>query len=557
VEIPDSWFGDYTETGDLATLEHIELDLKRHLLGIEEKLAVVRGQGAASYVDDPLGFIRECVRFRGGRGLTPYQEEIIGTFPQVRRIAVRGPRGLGKSTLASLIVLWFAVTRDAAGRDWKIITTAGSWQQLRDYLWREIAKWANCLDFGKIGRPPFNPRGELMKTGLSLRHGLALASSPDTPAKIEGVHGDSVLAVLDEAKIISPETFDSIEGAFSGSGEGSDLEAYALCISTPGEPSGRFYDIHKRVPGLEDWHIRHVTLDEAVAAGRMTRTWVEQRKKLWGETSALFQNHVLGEFCADDEDAIIPLSWVEAAVTRWREWDADGRPDPQGPRVAGVDVATTGKDHTAVATRYGDVIIGIRTWARADTMETAGRVRQVLDADPEITAIVDSRGVGSGTYHRLREMGCRVDPFDSSAKATRRDRTGQLSFKNLRAAAWWHCRDLLDPSAGAALALPPDDELIGDLTCVHKKILSDGKILAELKDDVRKRIGRSTDKGDAVVMALWAAQGSWMDAYRTTGNCEHCGLWFRPDLPDGSARTHCPRCRKRLEVPGDGEDEAA
>ena len=295
VEIPDAWFGGYSEdSGDLAGLEHIELGLKTRLLGIEEKLAKARGQGAAAMVHDPVAFIDTYIRFPPGRDLAPYQRSIIGDFPDAKRLAVRGPRGLGKSALASLLILWFALTRDAAGIDWKIMTTAGSWHQLESYLWREIAKWARRVDWEKMGRPVPNERTELMKTKLRLRHGDADAASPDTPEKIEGAHADHIMLVVDEAKIVSAETFDAAEGILSGAGEGSDLEAYALAISTPGEPSGRYYDIHRKAPGLEDWHVRHVTLEEAIAAGRMSQTWADQRKRLWGENSALFQNHVLG-----------------------------------------------------------------------------------------------------------------------------------------------------------------------------------------------------------------------------------------------------------------------
>ena len=544
---------DDDDENPLAALETARL---RELYAIEAEIARLKGKGAASFLHDPLGFIDAYVQFPPGEGLTAYQRDIIGGFPEAKRLAVRGCRGMGKSTTASLLILGFAATRDAAGIDWKVMTTAGSWHQLESYLWQEITKWARRIDWAKMGRPEPNERTELMKTKFRLKYGFVDAASPDTPQKIEGLHSDHVMVVLDEAKIIDTETFNSVEGALSGARKGSGREAYALAISTPGEPAGRFYDMHRHAKGLENWQARHVTVAEAIAAGRIDPDWVEQMKLLWGESSALYQNHVLGEFCADDEDAIIPLSWVEAAVERWRKWDLDGRPEQDGPRIAGVDIATTGKDHTAIALRYGDVIAGFRTYTRADTMETAGNVKVVLDADHEMRAVVDSRGVGSGTYHRLREMGLKVDPFDASAKATRRDRTGQLSFKNLRAAAWWHCRDLLDPSANATLALPPDDELIGDLTCVHKKIFSDGKILAELKDDVRKRIGRSTDKGDAVIMALWACQDSWLEAYGTTGECTNpkCGEFFRPDLPDGKMRTHCPHCRAKLEEP---EEEAA
>jgi hypothetical protein len=536
-----------------------ELAALEELAELKARLVQIRGRGVAGYYDDPVGFVENCVKFKPGRdgkprGLAAYQIEVIGDLPKYKRIAVRGPRGMGKSAIASLIVLWFAVTRDATGTDWKIATTAGSWQQLEDFLWPEIGKWAKALEWEKIGRAPFSERDELMKTRLRLRHGHAYAGSPDKHEKLEGLHADSVLYVYDEAKIIAGETFDSAEGAFSAAGDDSDLEAYALAISTPGEPAGRFYDIHTRKPGLEDWHTRHVTLEEAITAGRMTRSWADQRKRLWGESSALYQNHVLGEFCSDDEDAIIPLSWAEAAVTRWRAWDSAGRPEQDGPRIAGVDVARSGKDRSCIALRHGDVIVSLQTFAKADTMETCGRVKRIVDATPEMRAIIDAIGIGAGVYDRCREMGVKSEPFTGSAKATRKDRSGQISFRNLRSAAFWHIRDLLDPAANPVLALPPDDELIGDLTAIHKKDQSDGKVMAEPKDDIRKRIGRSTDKGDAVAMALWAASGGWHDAYGTM--CCPSGKCGRPFMreADGKPRTHCPFCQAPLD---EDEDEAA
>ncbi len=61
---------------------------------------------------------------------------------------------------------------------------------------------------------------------------------------------------------------------------------------------------------------------------------------------------------------------------------------------------------------------------------------------------------------------------------------------------------MLDPAHGHAVALPPDDTLTGDLTAPHWKVQSGGKILIESKDDIRKRLRRSTDAGDAVVQAF-------------------------------------------------------
>lgn len=551
----------YTDAPTLAMQELIDL-LRLQQLATAAKAP---DRTAAQYVDDPLGFIDNCVNFpqprRKGKatkpaGLAPYQREVMASIPEQLRVTVRGPRGLGKSTTAALILLWFALSRDAAGIDWKIVTTAGSWQQLTDFLWPEVKKWAYCLRWETIGRGPFSERTELMKTGLSLRHGLATAGSPDQPQKLEGAHADSVLYIFDESKLISADTFDAAEGAFSGASEDTGLEAFAFAISTPGEPAGRFYDMHRRAQGLEDWHTRHVTLQEAVAAGRMTMQWAAQRKKLWGETSALYQNHVLGEFCAEDEDAVIPLAWVEAAQDRWRAWDSAGRPEQDGQHVVGVDVARSGRDKSVAAVRYGDVISHLVTWAKEDTMETVGRVKGILDADPMATAIIDTIGIGAGVYDRCREMKLKAEPFVASKKTMRKDATRQFGFTNLRSAAWWNLRDLLDPSRGALLALPPDDELAGDLTSLHKKYMSDAKIQVETKDDIKKRIGRSTDKGDAVIQAMFTMIGSFHDAYGTE-MCvsDKCGRGFLREV-DGKPRTECPYCRTPLTDP-DEELEAA
>ena len=55
----------------------------------------------------------------------------------------------------------------------------------------------------------------------------------------------------------------------------------------------------------------------------------------------------------------------------------------------------------------------------------------------------------------------------------------------------------------ASLALPPDDLLIGDLVAPRYSVTSTGKIQVESKDEIRKRLGRSTDSGDAVVQACF------------------------------------------------------
>jgi hypothetical protein len=480
-----------------APVADASLERLRYLRSLQERASRIK-HGIARYYDDPVGFARDCIDWGGGEGLTEYQEEVLDSIPRRKRVAVRGPHGLGKTGIAAIAVHWFALTRDAAGVDWKIPATAGSWHQLTQYLFPEIHKWAGKLrwDMVRDGRP-YSRAHELQNLNLRLAHGSAFAGASANAALIEGAHADSLLFLFDEGKAIPATTFDACEGALGGSGE-----AFAVALSTPGPPQGRFYDICKHLPGYEDWHPVHVTLERAVAAGRVSLEWAEQRARQWGEQSAIYQNRVLGEFYASDEDSVIPLAWAEAAAARWREWDAAGRPDTGRPRTLGVDVAREGTDRTVLAVRNGPVVTELRRSVREDTMQTTGRVMAVLGTDDSRVPVVDAVGVGGGVVDRLREQGVRVLAFNAGRGSKAKDSTREFGFVGRRSEAWWTLRQALDPSGNPDIALPDDEMLLGDLSAPQWTVTSNGKIAVERKDDIRKRLGRSTDDGDAVVQAF-------------------------------------------------------
>jgi hypothetical protein len=520
-----------------ATLEELKLERLQYLKDLQARAAALN-QGVEQYFHDPVGFARDCIDWGKDGGLTFYQDDVLDLLRDHKRVSVRGPHGLGKSMVSAVTVLWFAITRDAAGVDWKVVTTAGAWRQLINYLWPEIRKWANRLKWEKIRDAPFQ-NSEMLNLALRLNHGNAFAAAASNPALIEGAHADELFFLFDESKAIDAVTFNACEGAFSGTGN-----CYAMALSTPGPPQGRFYDIQTRKPGLEDWAVKHVTLDDAIRSGRISPEWAEQRRIQWGENSSMYQNRVLGEFYAGEEDSVVPLSWAEQAVERWHVWDQAGRPAQSGVKTVGVDVARQGTDKTCLALRDGDVVTEIRTYSLEDTMTTSGRVAGILEADPERTAIVDVIGIGAGVLDRLREQRLRVDGFNAANSSRRRDKTGEMGFANLRVEAWHHVRELLDPSASPAptLCLPPDDDLLADLTTPRAaELLSGGKLKMESKDDIRKRIGRSTDKADAVIMALFTASGSWHDAYGTL-KCHKCAGGFMASTPQGP-RSKCPFCQ--------------
>ena len=460
-----------------------------------------------TYRDCPDRFARECVRWSevgaGNRQLADYQAEILGDLRTFGRACVRGPHGLGKTVINALAVLWFALTREALGLDWKIPTTASAWRQLQEFLWPEIRKWAPLLDWRRIGRPPFRD-DELQTLSLKLRHGRAFAMTSNRPGLVEGAHASQLLFVLDEAKTIPVELFDAIEGALGTANPEFGTEVLVLCTSTPGAPHGRFYEIQTNRRRFADWHVRAVRKDEVIAAGLLNPAYAEARRVQWGEASPQYINRIEGNFADSDQDTVLPLSWVEAAVERWQARKLAGTLAADGYTCTGADIAAGGGDSTAFAIRYGMCVTEVRTYGKEDTMQAANRL-ETLAARLGGYLVVDAMGVGAGVYDRLRELKARVRAFVGASATPMLDSTGEWGFANTRSAAWWNLRQLLDPSKDPSLALPPHEELLDQLTApTYGEIRTNPPVyLVEPKERLIDRLGYSTDAADAVVMALW------------------------------------------------------
>lgn len=291
-----------------------------------------------------------------------------------------------------------------------------------------------------------------------------------------------------------------------------EFTALALAISTPGEPSGRFYDIHSHKPGYEDWYTRHVTVQEAIDANRISSEWVDQRRRQWGEDSQIFQNRVLGEFADVSEDGMIPRSWILGAVQRWYDWDNKNRPEIKSDnstlnkRVLGCDIARGGGDKTVLAVRDALVITKLMIYSKLSLPSIAGHIKSISNRR-NIHIEMDG-GLGAGVYDICRSEDVpNLRPITVSAPTTWRDRSKELQFINVRAAMWWNMRELLDPERGEPICLPPIEELILDLSTPRYMMQKDATVQLESKDNIEKRIGRSTDYGDAVCLAFWGASG--------------------------------------------------
>lgn len=217
------------------------------------------------------------------------------------------------------------------------------------------------------------------------------------------------------------------------------------------------------------------------------------RATLQGLPEPLRSQMLYGDFSIglqDDEWQVIPTAWVRAAQARWSKGAR-----PSGPMTqAGIDVAQGGADAFATARRWGtwfDEIEIIPGPEVPDANVAAQHVARVL-ADGGI-ALIDGDGIGSSTFFLAHALiGDRVGCYMGSAPTDWRDRPGGMKFLNTRAAAYWALRLALDPSSNLNVALPPDRDLLVELTAPTWKPLAHGAQL-EPKADIKARLGRSPD----------------------------------------------------------------
>lgn len=231
-----------------------------------------------------------------------------------------------------------------------------------------------------------------------------------------------------------------------------------------------------------------------------------------------------GDFSIGIGDAawqVVPTAWVKAAQERWTP---DGAAQPC--TAVGVDVARGGKDKTVLAAVHGNWFRELEKHPGKSTPD--GRVVAQLVAETRGggTPYIDVIGVGAAAYDALESIGVEAVPVNVASAAREKDKTGNFGFINLRAQLYWKFREALDPASGIDIALPPDRELLADLTAPRYSRSARG-IQVESKEDIARRLGRSTDCGDAVVIA-WHGAGREGD----DGECRAALVFLSYPKPD-------------------------
>jgi hypothetical protein len=210
----------------------------------------------------------------------------------------------------------------------------------------------------------------------------------------------------------------------------------------------------------------------------------------------------------DDLNQCIPTEWAKAAQRRWKPQPPVGVPMCS----MGIDVAQGGLDQTVIAIRFDDwfaPLVAIPGALTPGGSDVAGAVMAKRHDNASVVVDLGGGWGGEALAHLARNNVENAIGYMGVKESVKRTKDQQLRFANTRTEAYWRLREALDPDQlqGATIALPEDKELLADLTAptFQTKSGKGGMVIhLEPKDALVKRLGRSPDKGDAVVMCWWA-----------------------------------------------------
>lgn len=159
-------------------------------------------------------------------------------------------------------------------------------------------------------------------------------------------------------------------------------------------------------------------------------------------------------------------------------------------------------DETVIYTLKSGVKIDERFLGGKNTIEVAGEIVNQAQRNSAKLILVDAIGIGAGVYDQV----CKYTDIRCMAVNSAKASDYPDKFVNMRSEMTWTAMELM---AGGQVKLHDDPELERELKEINYEIKY-GKIKIESKEDIKQRLGRSPDRADAFIMALWGQKhGDW------------------------------------------------
>lgn len=461
----------------------------------------------------PIAYVIEHL----GEIPTHQQAEVLKAFEHHDFVAVKSGHGIGKSKLMGWLVNWWLDTRGKRAP----ITGAGG-DQLSDIVWPEVIashrrkwKWISNQYESTTEELRLKQRGESWKAVLRV-------ARMDNDDALQGFH--DCFFCIDEGSGVRDKIFEVASGAMGDPGN------KGFMTGNPTKTSGYMYDIFHK-PGF--WYVLSFSSENSMAdedyrftyvdpmgeirilstRGRQTRQWIENMRTTYGLNSNVYRVRVKGEFATVGADMLIEERWTESVFSA----SIERGKDKKFKRRMGIDPAWTGDDDTGVVIREGADILHVESWHGFDLVESFERLKIIWDEWGVEAGHIDTVGVGAGLYDMFKhapyrgQVGYPVVKVQCSEKAPE-DKDGKCN--TLRDWLWWKGRKFY--RTRTVRYLGRDDgafsRLRDELRAPTYKIQS-GKIVAESKDELKKRGIASPNLADAHNLTFFQDYETFRESY--------------------------------------------
>jgi phage terminase large subunit len=173
--------------------------------------------------------------------------------------------------------------------------------------------------------------------------------------------------------------------------------------------------------------------------------------------------------------------------------------EPVGAVELGIDVARFGDDTTSIYKRKGMKVVDRKTFRGQDTMKTAKIAWDMAEKRPDYKIKVDVTGVGAGVVDRLNELGASVLGVDFGGTPRDKDK-----YTSVADEMWFEFP--IDEAD-----IPCDNDLQRQLSGRRYDYDNKGRRKIESKKEYKKRLGRSPDDADGLILCFYTGGHIIMD----------------------------------------------
>ncbi len=403
-----------------------------------------------------------------------WQRKTLAHIEAGHPTALTACNGAGKtSTVFVAAALWCLFNWPRA----RIVVTSASWSQLRKQFFDVIRE--------RRFHPLFRHHTFNESEVRTPEGGFVIGLSVDEAGKAEGCHerlpDSPVMILADEAKSIRDDVFTSLARCTS---------TWRVYASSAGPACGAFYQCLTTQRNF--WAC---ILVKSTECPHIPPQSIEIDRQIWGEHSPQFRQKHLAEFTAEDEEAFIPMESVRLSI--------DNPPAWQAGRLSAFIDWSTGGDKTVIAKADGNRLSIVASFRERDATQCVRRVARALKDHGLAGSLLsaDAGGIGGPMCAQLAsDIGIFARRINNNTPAAK-----PQEFANLDAERWFSFRRALEKRI---LILPPDQDLMKQLSSRRLQYDHKARIQLEPKDSLRVRGLPSPDRADAVIGAAapWSAQ---------------------------------------------------